>query len=356
MRQWIRRFLPVIKWVLTIAILIAVGRAFYRDLSKHPNIWREAHLGWSAVSGALYILALCCYSTYWMLMLRGLDQTPSFTGSLRAYFLGLLGKYLPGKAWALVLRAGIAANDGVRVSVAGMTSFYEVLTTMTAGALLAAILFALVGPTGAGAVDWDTFVDLLRMRHPESVVVGRNALVLLSLGLMVACGFPIVPPIFNRLAHRLSLPFRDRDAEPLPKIRTSMLLQGLLLGLCGWVLMGLSLAAAVEAVMHVDMPWDAPFLGRMMACMALGYVAGFVIIFMPSGLGVREFFLALLLIPELRDRFGVSSDLAAAQAETAAILLRLSWTAAEVVVAAIVYWFPARQKVEQQEHSTQARG
>ena len=58
-----------------------------------------------------------------------------------------LGKYLPGKAWALVLRATLIRGPEVRLSVAGLSSFYEVLTTMAAGVLLAALLFGLQVPS-----------------------------------------------------------------------------------------------------------------------------------------------------------------------------------------------------------------
>jgi uncharacterized membrane protein YbhN (UPF0104 family) len=348
MRKWIRRFWPILKWLLTIAILIAVGRQFYQDLRKHATIWREAHLGWSALSGALYILALGCYTLYWMHLLRRLGQRPTLLGSLRAYYVGLLGKYLPGKAWALVIRAGLSANDGVRVGVAGMTSFYEVLTTMSAGVLLAAILFAICGPTSANAVDWHTLRDIIRMKYPASAAIEWQVLVVLSLILLIPVVLPIVPPVFNRLAHRLSSPFRDRDAAPLPNISTAMLLEGFPYGACGWVFMGASLGAALQAVMSQDVGWDATFLARMISYLALGYVAGFIIVVVPSGLGVREFFLTVLLAPEIQSRFDVSADLAAAQAAVAVILLRLSWTAAEIVVAAAVYWLPHRQKVEQE--------
>jgi uncharacterized membrane protein YbhN (UPF0104 family) len=219
---------------------------------------------------------------------------------------------------------------------------------MSAGVLLAAILFAICGPTSTDAVHWHTLRDIIRMRHPASAAIEWQVLAVLSLILLIPVAFPIVPPVFNRLAHRVSSPFRDRDAAPLPNISTSMLLEGLLYGACGWVFMGASFGAALQAVTSQDVGWDATFQARMISYLALGYVAGFIIVVVPSGLGVREFFLTVLLTPEIQSRFHVSPDLAAAQAAAAVILLRLSWTVAEMVVAAAVYWLPRRQKVEQQ--------
>ena len=346
MRAWIRKLWPVFKWLLTVAILFAIGRVFYRLGSNPDLLMQPVHLGWSTLAGVLYILALGCYTFYWVRLLRRLGQRPTLAVALRAYFLGLMGKYLPGKAWALVMRAGLSGGKDIRLGVAAMTSFYEVLTTMSAGVLLAAVLFAILGPDPSEPFSWQVLGEIVRLERPESVVLGRWALALLSLGLLVAIGTLIVPPVFNRLVHRLSLPFRDADAEPWPKVTWSALLEGLGLGACGWMLMGLSLGAALQAVVNQAVPWDVPFMGRMAACMGLGYVAGFVIIVVPSALGVREFFLTLLLVPELRSHFGMNDADAVFQAVRAVVLLRLSWTVAEAAAAAAVYWMPGAKPVQ----------
>jgi len=56
---------------------------------------------------------------------------------LRAYFVSQLGKYVPGKAWAVVLRVGLVRSQGVSASVGGLATFCEVLTMMAIGSLVA---------------------------------------------------------------------------------------------------------------------------------------------------------------------------------------------------------------------------
>src|SRR5262249_10154940 len=153
-------------------------------------------------------LSLC----FWTRLLRELGQHPRPVAALRAYYIGMMGKYLPGKAWALVFRALLIQGPGVRVGIATMTSFYEVLTTMTSGALTAAVLFALVGPRTNEGLNWHLLGELLRLETPTSPMLDRSVLTLLSLGLAAAIGIPVVPVVFNRLVHHLSLPFRDADA------------------------------------------------------------------------------------------------------------------------------------------------
>lgn len=355
MRALLRKYWSVIKWLLTLAILFAIGRRFYRDLRENPKLFEASfHFGWLALSGLLYVLALGCFALYWMRLLRRLGQQPTLSVALRAYFVGMLGKYLPGKAWALVMRAGLAGGPGIRLSIAGMSSFYEVLVTQSSGVLLAAVMFALFAAPATEPFDPHTVIQLLKMERPESVELHRGALVLLSSGLYLGIVFWVTPPVFNRIVDRVSLPFRDVDSAALPATTWTGLFEGMGWGGLGWGFMGVSLAAALQGVIHSAEPWDLVFLGRMMAIMGLGYVMGFVIIVVPSGLGVREFFLTLLLVPELQTRFGASPSDAAAQAVLVVLLLRLSWTVAELIAAGLAYWLPHAPPVQQRAEAPPA--
>ena len=46
---------------------------------------------------------------FWYRLLRQLGQRPTALAAVRAYYIGHLGKYLPGKACALLLRATLSA-------------------------------------------------------------------------------------------------------------------------------------------------------------------------------------------------------------------------------------------------------
>jgi hypothetical protein len=73
----------------------------------------------------------------------------------------------------------------------------------------------------------------------------------------------------------------------------------------------------------------------------MAYVLGFVVIFVPNGLGVREYFLTIVLAPQLATRLHGDSE-AQGIAILAVLLLRVVWTAAELVLAAGLYWVGAR--------------
>jgi uncharacterized membrane protein YbhN (UPF0104 family) len=342
MRAKWRRWWPAVKWLLGLAILVLIGRQFARDL-RRPDLWqRPLHLEWLAVAGLLYLLGIGLSAVYWRRLLGHLGPRPTLLSAARAYYVGHLGKYLPGKAWAVFIRASLVrAAAGVSLGLATLTTFYEVLTTMAAGALVAALLFPLVGTAGT-APHWDTLRQLARLQAPPEGVP-TVAATLLAVLLLLVTGVPLLPPVFNRLAHHLSLPFRDREVV-LPRVHHTHLAEGLLLASGGWLLLGASLGAALHAILGPELPWSIVGLGRLAAVMGLSYVAGFVIVVSPGGLGVREFCLTLFLTPELA-ALGLEADSARAVAVLAVLVLRLVWTLAELVMAGLLYWLP-QQRVD----------
>jgi hypothetical protein len=365
MRAWLRKWWPVLKVLLAVAIVAAVGREFARDLQS-PELrqrplrleWfaheivtlklsenakltpRPLRLEWLVGSGALYLLGLGFSAFFWILLLRSLGQRPFAPAAVRAYYLGHLGKYLPGKAWALLMRATLVQGPGVRLGVAAMTSLYEVLTTMTAGVLLAALILPLQLPDTHPATGLPVLRRLLTLEVPDTSAVDRRGILLLIGILLCAVGIPILPAVYNRIVQRLTVRFRQADAAPLPHLGTLAMVKGLCLTAIGWLFMGASLWAACQAVLDQPQSWSWDTWFRYTAFLALAYVAGFVILVAPSGLGVREFFLTLFLVSEIRPLLPPGDSEATAIVVLIVLLLRLAWTAAEVVMASVVYWLP----------------
>jgi uncharacterized membrane protein YbhN (UPF0104 family) len=336
MRGKLRRAWPILKAILWLAILFLIGRQFARDLQR-PELWhRPPHPGWLVVSGLLYLLGLGISALYWDRLLGHLGARPPLGVALRAYYLGHLGKYLPGKAWALFLRSSLVRGHGVSLGLAALTSFYEVLTSMAAGVFVAAVLFALLGTDTGIGLDAEALRRLLWLEQPVEGGLQRPIAVLLSVLLFASIVVPLQPAIFNRLVHRMSLPFRERDAAQLPRIRFVYLAEGLALTAVGWLLLGASLAATLRGIVGDDWPWLDVRTARLPAIMGLAYVIGFVVVVAPGGLGVREFMLTLLLTPELVGVQGMDRGEARATVVLAVLVLRLVWTAAELLMAALV--------------------
>jgi uncharacterized membrane protein YbhN (UPF0104 family) len=321
MNARLRQWWPVCKLVLALVILAAVGWHFARILQDpqlqevdpdhrpplqifQDTLW-HSRPGWLAGSAPLYLGGLCFYLTFWLVLLRALGQRPLPVPAARAYFAGHLAKYVPGKAWALVLRATLSGPAGVPVGVAALTAVYETLTTMAAGALLAAVVLA-----------W----QLAAEGQPQFW---------LALGLLALAGIPILPGIFNPVVRRLSAPFVKSDVGLLPRLGYLTLLKGLGLGVLGWGMLGLSLWAVLQAISPELRPWEWDAWVRWTALAALAYVAGFLA-FIPGGVGVRE----AVLQEALKHELGPLQSL------VAALLLRLVWTVAELLMVLAVWWLP----------------
>jgi uncharacterized membrane protein YbhN (UPF0104 family) len=344
MRAWLRKSWPLLKALLALAILIAIGRQFVRDL-RRPELWqRQLHPSWLLLSAILYLLGLGFSALYWYRLLVALGQRPLFLRTIRAHYIGQMGKYLPGKAWALLLRSNMVRSSTTHVGVAVLTSFYEVFITMSSGALLAAVLFGLQAWSFTSPVDWHVFGRIWQIFQggkAEAAPVDPHALWLLALFLLLVIGIPSLPPVFHRLVQRLTLPFRQGDNRAVPTPGVACMFQGLALTPGCWLMMGASLWAALQAA-GVGPVWSLESGLRYTSFLALAYVSGFVIVFLPSGLGAREALLVLMLVPDISQRLDLGAEDARPLATLTVILLRLVWTAAELVIVAGLYWFPVR--------------
>lgn len=299
---------------LGVAIVVGVGWQFARLLTQ-PELWARPwslRPEWLVACVACYLAGLACWGTFWLRLLHRIGLRPPVGNAFRAYYVSHLGKYVPGKAWAILMRATML--PAVRPGVAALTAAYETLTTMAAGALVA-----------AAVIPW--------------LLSGQESLGAQAIGLLALAGLPILPGVFNRVIGRVTRPFVD-PADPLPYVRWTALPEGLVITGCGWGLLGLSTLALVRALVP-EAPASAGFAIRCTAFNALSYVAGFLALPAPGGLGVREAIFQQLLAAELRQTHP-EGDVAAGLAALAAVVLRLVWTAADLLAAAVASLWPTR--------------
>ncbi len=173
---------------------------------------------WLAASGVLYLSGLsACGMFYWRILHD--SATPIATApAVRAYLVSHLGKYVPGKAMVVVMRAGMSAPFGARGATAAIATFYETLVMMAAGGLVAAAGFAAAG--GSGRVAF-----VLPGWGPVALPLFRLAAIA-GLGLGVAFLVVVAPPVFSRLAGWISLPIPGVGPEALPRLSGGLLAAG----------------------------------------------------------------------------------------------------------------------------------
>ena len=78
-------------------------------------------------AGLLYLLAHCCWATFWVRLLHG-QGIGLVVAGLRAYFVSQFGKYVPGKAWVILMRVGMLRHDAHAHPIpVAVTATYETL-------------------------------------------------------------------------------------------------------------------------------------------------------------------------------------------------------------------------------------
>jgi glycosyltransferase 2 family protein len=326
MRWRVQYWWPIGKVLLALVIMTAVGWRFAVVL-RRPELWQQPiplRIDWLTATALSYVVALGFCAAFWYWLLVAVGERPYVPATVRAYYIGHLGKYVPGKAWGLLLRTGMLVPSGIRPAVGAMTTTFETLTTMASGALVAAVLFALLS-LDTSAAWW-------------------------SLGLLALAGLPIVPAVFNPLmkilaglAGRAARRFgAAKDPLPLPSVTYRTLVGGLALTSLSWGVLGFGLWAVQQAILPEPLPWSLALWGRCSAYVALAWVAGFLSLPTPGGIGVRELILEQLLTPEIRQT--AAADEAQFLTVLAVLVLRLLWTAAELMMVGVVYWLPARAR------------
>ncbi len=320
--RWRRLTIAAVKAAVAAVVLWAVGRHVMRtwnDLDDRRIALRFEPI-WLVGSGLLYVAGLSAYGRFFERILHASPTPVGLVPALRAYLVSHLGKYVPGKAMVVVVRAGMVVPFGARASTAAIATFYETLVMMASGGLIAAAGFA----TAAGSERVDLVLPALGA--VSLPVYGLAALSGLGLGL--AFFAVVLPPVFRRIAGLVSLPIPGVGPEALPRLTGRLLIQGLLWSAAGWVLLGLSQVAVVRAF---DPDGAKALIVQglvpvVIASVALATVAGFVVAVLPGGLGVREGVLMSALAPAL------GSD----RAVVAALTLRLVWVAAELAAAVVL--------------------
>jgi uncharacterized membrane protein YbhN (UPF0104 family) len=252
--------------LLLVGQLVAAGILFYfigRTLAAQWAAFRaqplEARVNWLhiAASGALVLGAHSLLVQTWRLMLRSWGADMTFWTAARVWSVSNLGKYIPGKIWQVTAMAAMATRAGVSAVVS------------TGSALLSTIINIACGIALVLIVGW---------RWIEIVLLAFAVLGLLVL--------PFLVPRLNALAARMTGRLIAFEAPPTRIVLTAIIGNAL-----AWLMYGVAFMWLVSGVLGESpgSPW------QYIAVYAASYVIGYLVLFLPGGIGVREGVMAVLL-------------------------------------------------------------
>jgi uncharacterized membrane protein YbhN (UPF0104 family) len=290
------RLVRALRWgagLLILGFVVLQFRRNWDEMQSQPIAWTFRPLpalASVAVVWAMYVMLI----EAWRRMLAGWGQRLAPGPAARIWVLSSLGKYIPGKVWAIAGMALMARDAGVAPWAA------------TASAVL---LQALAVGTGA-MVSLFFGGALIEAERPGLVLwfwLGGAAAFLGVLALLF-------PPVTRRLL-ALARIAPDREAPG-----TGPILLGVVANLAAWIGYGVSFWLLATAVL----PGSVPPIAAGIAAFAASYVAGLVFLLAPGGLLVREGLLFAMLHPS------IGAGPAAALAVASRILLTITELGAAV--------------------------
>jgi glycosyltransferase 2 family protein len=261
---WVR----VGQWLAGLLIIGLAARSLLRnwtELRSQPLEWR-IEPGWLVLSALLVWAMYALLIVAWRMMLAGWGQRLDGWTAARIWTVSSLGKYLPGKVWAIAGMALLAQRAGIAAWAAtGSAVVLQVLAIGTGAAVA-----GLTGRQAIAAAD------------PRlGAVLG-----VLIAGAVAGVALLLWPAFLRRLL-RLAAP--DAEARGTPPV--AGIAFGIVANLVAWLGYGLALWLLARGLLP-SVGLD-PALA--IAVFTASYLAGFLALFAPGGIGVREGLFILML-------------------------------------------------------------
>jgi glycosyltransferase 2 family protein len=253
-----RSLLRLLAALLAVAAVALAAREITAQWSAFRTSGQSLTPRWGYLLGAsllvLFVYALLIET--WRRTVRAWDSELAFGDAARIWFISNLGRYLPGKVWQIGAMGVMAREQGVSALAATGSALVINLVNLLAG-------FGLVAVTGARFFN----------QRATSVVL------LVALVVGVALAPRLLPPV-ARLAGRLV----QRNLA-LPHLPASAVWTATAGCLVAWCLYGIAFQIFVAGILGsapgATTSYIAAFTGS--------YLVGYIALFAPGGLGVREY-------------------------------------------------------------------
>jgi len=292
--------------VLRAGVAIAVIAMAIRYLARNWAEFRdqplvlEPHPTWLVLAFLTVLATFVLLIEAWRRVVLSLGEDLAPLPAARIWTLANLGKYLPGKVWAIASAAVLAEAAGVRKAVA-----------VTAALVLQALAL------GSGLLVVATTAPGTLVSAGRTLVLGTILLGALALGSIAT------------LASAPALAWLQRHLPPswppLQPLRPSVVLGALLVNVVAWGAYGASLVFLARGLM----PDAVPDYRLSVGVFTLSYLVGLVAVFAPAGVGARESLFILLLSQPLGPKAAVGLAIASrilfTLAELGAALPFLVW-------------------------------
>lgn len=274
-----RRWWRVIQAALALLVIgIAVKRlaASWGDLRVQPVTW-QVRPAWLLASVALVWASYALLVEAWRRVVVSMHQHLGYLDAARICMVSNLGKYIPGKVWAIAGNAVLSQRAGVEAPAAVAAALVNQALSLAAGLGL----IALVGPAA------------LRVVQPWAVAG------MLLLGALALLGVVALSSAWVLTRLRRVLPPSWPALSPVPP---AVMATAFAANVVAWGAYGLAFQLLARGLTP-----DAPLSWSLAATtFTISYLLGLVAVFAPGGLGARESAFYLLLAGPLGPKLTVA--------------------------------------------------
>lgn len=253
-----RQVSRVVGGLIGLAGLGFVVRLVIRERETLSELAVDGNPLWFVLAVAAGLLGMTGIGLTWGKIVGDLDRELPRRQTLRAYFVGQLGKYVPGGVWAVMGRGEWAARSGIGRGAAYLSTLMSMVTAYLSASTV-------------------VLVSLVLGARPE----GSPFLVLAIAALAPIGLLALHPALFGRMLKLLGR-LRRRPVQSITAPPLGDSLRYVLRQVPSWLL----IAAATWLVAR-GMGIEAGGLTLLLATCA-SWVAGFLFLPTPGGIGIRE--------------------------------------------------------------------
>lgn len=259
----------ILKSVLFLLVLVGVGYAIYQQWQKIDFSQVTIRLVPMVLALGMLIGVSTVQMISYRMLLRAYAHPPGWLAMLAVAWVPPLGKYIPGKVAALMAAMALLKRFSIPTAVA-----ISVVLVLDGLAVLAGLI------SGLPVLYWEPVRQIVPWAWVACIPVIATGVVCLW------------PGIFGRL---INLLLTRLGKSPLPRLPTAAeYLVPVLCAFLQWGLAGLSLMWMVESITDQDQWLRLPLF---ISFAALSQTIGYLALFAPGGIGVREAILLAGLTP-----------------------------------------------------------
>ena len=297
------RVLTAVKWVAAIVAVAFLVWSVAKQWDKIVHDFASLDAVTVVIGIVFTIVALVANMLSWRAMMAASGYRVRIAAAASIFFVGQLGKYIPGGVWSIAAQAELGRAHGLQRTGSAVAALASMLVSMVTAALVGIVAVLLGSSTGFATFWWLIPV----------IVVG------------LVC---LTPPVLGRL---IAIAFRVLRRPPQDTTLTwSGTVMSLVWSLVMWVAYGVQ-ASVVLRAFGADSPALFPVA---VGAYAVAWLVGFLVVIAPAGIGPREGILVLLL----GSVAGGSAPLALA------VISRVFMTIGDVVLAGVGAVLAARHR------------